>query len=518
MFNKETLIFFLSSVLVFGLSYFNIVIGNSQLVLTLFLLILFIFINRTFLSVTKIASRKWYRPAMLFFGACIVQFLVVTTGGLYSPVLILLPLYTLGISFFMDSRPSMYFLLFSLFALCAHIAVDETASTLFQEDPWSAVLYVISFLIIMPLIHLLIHTYRLKDVISKALIDDIQLKNLREESILAGLTDFVIVTTIDLHILYANESFLRAKGFLMKDVFQRKLLDVLPIKDEAGTQITKESLQIDTVVEKKSVQVFNNVYTNLTAGHPTRTILQIRPIVDLEGAIHQLAFVLTNAQISRKHSIHTFLEQSRMRHQILVEEFKKMFTLAKDRYVLQQIELYGKIEDDLLTAMEIEDHPIKEIKEVYDVTKLVRQVVEAKRDFSQVLGVQLLLADGLFGESSYKAKIDSGWINLLLRKLLDIAILLAYTQEPAAVELSLEQTGDGINVYIKACSQTLTQEDTNKLFVQYYDDLGIKTALRLGSGLEGFIVKTIITELNIGLSVTSGEKSIRFTLPLPKAT
>ena len=93
--NKETLIFFLASLVVIGLSSFTITIDNDQFITALVLVIVLVFVNRTFLTITKIASKGWYRLLLLFLGACIVQLLVVTTGVFYSPLLILLLLFAL---------------------------------------------------------------------------------------------------------------------------------------------------------------------------------------------------------------------------------------------------------------------------------------------------------------------------------------------------------------------------------------------------------------------------------------
>lgn len=54
-----------------------------------------------------------------------------------------------------------------------------------------------------------------------------------------------------------------------------------------------------------------------------------------------------------------------------------------------------------------------------------------------------------------------------------------------------------INIEAFISSMTFNDQEKDLLFTQYYGVLGTSTNLRLGSGLEGYLIKTVATIMNI---------------------
>lgn len=517
MFSIEFLIFFSTGLLSLFLNYFRLSITTTNQVIALFLIVLLMFVSRFFTFYLKGNKSSITNLILLFVSSLLIQFLVISTGGFFSPFLILIHLFTLGSSFLLGLASSVSFLIFSLLMLLLHTWIDQTMLVLFMEDPWSVILYIISFIVIIPLVQLLARTYNLKDRISKLLSERIQLGKIREESIMSGLSELVFVTDRNLRIVSANEAVERTQGLPPEKIIGQYLLDVVPLVDEQGHLVSSSSFFIPKVINEKATSIirnFNMYVKNLQ--RPVKVNIQLRPVVDLKGDVTQIAFIITDIKKEGSHELHSYLEQARVRHKTLTEELKKILVSAPA--VIQQVEMYGKAEDDLLAALEIEDHPIKKSLALYDIAQLAQQVVSAKRGFATTMGVDMQFA--LISNRSpsiFMAFVDIKWLDLLLRKLLDIAILLAYGQAKPWVGFSLREEDRKVIVEMRTKTPPLLPQEYKQLFTQYYGNLGAKTNLNLGSGLEGFIAKTIATELQIPLSVKFQEDYALFALTVPKS-
>jgi len=64
----------------------------------------------------------------------------------------------------------------------------------------------------------------------------------------------------------------------------------------------------------------------------------------------------------------------------------------------------------------------------------------------------------------------------------------------------------------------IDESDKSELFKENFGELGTTTYLRFGSGLEGFIIKSIQEQLGIPVNINFGTnpKRISFTIPLSK--
>lgn len=336
---------------------------------------------------------------------------------------------------------------------------------------------------------------------------------LREKSILGSLSELVLVTDKNLRILSANEAVERTLSLLFGEIVQHNLLDILSLVDKAGGKATPDSLAIRKALENKTTQVIRGFSLVTKAAKPTEVTIQVHPVADLEGEISQIAFVIKSAKAGEAHQLHSYLEQARIKHRALIENLTNLPQLRR------QIEIYSKIEDDLITALEVEDHQIVPVMAQEDVAALCHRVVGAKQNFAKSLGVALSFSkpEGITTAipiSLFFVPVDAKWLDLLLRKVLDMAILLASKERNPAVVFMLGHTEDAVTITISASAPPLSQKDEASLFTQYYGEIGARTNLISGSGLEGFIAKTIATQLHIPLRVVIENNRLTFSLRL----
>lgn len=540
MFSLELLIFFLSSLFIIGLSYYKVPNTILQEITSVLLVVLLILFTRGRIFGSKTPQGVLFKYTPLFLGAFFVQLLVISTGGFFSPFLILLHLFTLGSSFLLGLKSSLSFLIFSVLVLIAHNILNPQMFALLRDDPGSVFLYLVSFAVIIPLSQFLMHSYHFKDALSQLLKEYIQIGEKREESILTSLSELIIVTDQSLNIISTNEAVEEALSLSPSEIIYHSLLKVLPLKDEGGKQVTMESFSIDSMLRDKASRITKSFSFQTKAdSQPRPVIIQTRPVTNPKGEISQIVFVITDTRATPDKARHANLEQVRSQQKKLTENLKRTLTKAKLWQSAVEVELLGKTEEDLFIALEIEDHPIKESIDFLDIACVGKDGVTARQELAKMLGVSLQfilppeekqeeafislsetdVPSQALPISEFTVSADGHWLEVAILRLLDIAILLAAEKKNSLVQLTVRREDESsLSISITTPSPSLTKTQQQELFQEYYGNLGKITNLHLGSGLEGFIAKSILLAINIPLEVKfeSNPPCLEFLLKFSK--
>lgn len=530
MFSLESLIFLLSSLLSLTLIYNRVPTKTLQQIIIVLLIVILIFLKQFVFSKTKPISDRWVRLTILFLSALFVQLVVISSGGFLSPFLILLHLFTLGTSFLLNLPTSVIFLMLSLIILSANIWLNQNLLILFKEDPFSPALYFISFIVIIPLIQILNRNYHIKDVLSRILSENLHLGQQREKSILQGLNELVLVTDENLKILSVNQAVEKITKLSATEIIGSSLVGIFPIKYKDGSQASTQTLSISQMIQDKAARIISDFYLD-QSGVSMPITIQARPIVDLKGEVNQFVFVVKEGNLKEASSeMHRDLDLAHKNLQAVFEEFEKTLSQTNSDNLKLKAELLRKIEEDLLIAQEIEDHSIRENHEFPDVAEVCKRALEGKREFAKNLNVpvQFILSPeenvetpeaALQGVSVFEVPIDPRWLQIILEKLLDIAILLSSEQNGSQVGVLVSrQENKIINVDVVAYRLVIQDQLREKLLTEYFGQLGTNTNLRLGSGLEGFIAQTVADQLKVPLTVKSQQNpsGLIFSLKLSK--
>lgn len=482
--------------------------------------------SRTLFSRSKQSSGQLRRFLLLFLSALFVQLLVINTGGFLSPFVILLYLFTLGVSFLLNVQSSISFLVFSALTLVANIVFNPQIRAIFQEDPWSTILYFVSFAVIIPLAQFLMRSYHIKDALSKVLKEYIQISEKREESILKSLSELVVVTDKSFNIVSTNEAIEKALSLPDSEIINHPLFQVLPLKDADGNPATAESLSAGNFLKDRSARIIKGFSFQAKADpRPRQMVIHAKPITDPgNGQVSQIVFIISDASSFDEAERHVNLDQARKKYKTLFESLGQNLLAAKLRRPATEVKLLAKIGEDLLIAQEIEDHPIRQNIDFSDVAVLGQEAVESKQQLAQALGVSLKfilpseevseaallsLKSSDFpqqdlGVSGFAVPTDGKWLGTMFLKLLDLAILLSGGKENPIVELTVRQEDKvTLGVAVTTSSPPLSEEQQKWLFEANYGHLGKVAYLYLGSGLEGFIAKSILTQFNIPWEIKS---------------
>lgn len=527
----EILSLLFSSLLAFSFIHFKVSITGLQQIVIAAVIILIFFANRFFSSSKQIGYILYL--ALIFLISFSLQILVFSSGGFFSPFIVLFHLFAIALSFLVSMRIAGGFVLFAVVALLVASLFDAKLSSVFNGDLASVALYLLSFGVILPLTQVVSERYHLKDALSKILAKELNV----QKTIFEGLSDIVIITGVDLKILSFNAAAERGLRLSSSELLGRSLFEVLLLKDTKGNPVNESYLNIDDIVEDKTIRINKDLilYIRNTA-LPKTVTMQVRPTGNLEGEIDQLAFIITEGESDKEAGkIHQDLQEALLKHEAALEDLKLKLS-NKGMFDLQRkTESLGKTEKDILTAMELQDHGLKSSMELKDASNVLSHIVSLEDLFAKALGVKinftvdpkyiqeaqkLVPAGSQFSPSTitspyFTMPMDSKWFDLLIQKLLELNVLLVSGTNLPQIDLLLGYDKDF--VYINsAISSTITPEDHRLLFTEYYGKLATTTNLSLGSGLEGYMVKTIASLLRIPLNIKNKDNFLIFTLQFSK--
>lgn len=532
----EILPFLLSSGTSISLIYYKFPLLRIQQIVSLLLVVILLFLTKLSGFKSNVLIREGYKFGIIYVLSLFIQLLVIATGGFFSPLLIVIHIFTLGVSFLLNVKSSVSFLIFSLAVLIFNTQFNASMLQLFKEDPASVILYITSFLIIIPLAQTITRTYHIKDNLSKKLGQYLQISESKSESILRGLNDFVLITDNKLTIISANEAVQKMLKKGEYDLIKKPLLEVVKFQDLNGNPVTFESLQIGNILKDKYARIIEG-FSFFIEGQslPTKVTIQIRPIINHLGNIDQIVFVITSGQSIGFQSTHPDLEQAKLRQRSLFNQIRNTFinhNLVDD---IVKFELFNKSEQDILTVQELADHSLKATNSFEDIAFICKEIISKKTEFARSLGISIqfniiddkdleisyiklresnsaLLSES---DSSYKCLIDKKWISVLIEKLIDTSVLISQSQINKEIIVSLKhQSDNSIGIIITSEVPLIILENKDEILNEYYGKLSMVGSMALGSGFEGFIAKKIADQLNVPIEIRTEKDSGRIVFSL----
>lgn len=529
----EALSLLLSSIISVILIFYQVSITNLQQVVLAAIVILIIILDRFVLKAKK-SINFIFRLLLLFLISLSLQALVLSTGGFSSPFLILFHLFAISLSFIIDVKTATTFLVFAVSSLGLATFLDERLKAVFSNDYGSVALYLFSFLVIIPLSRFVAQRYHLKDALSKILTHQLKV----QKSVLEGLSDIVIITDTSLKILSFNEAASRGLRQSPSELNGRPLFEILILKGAKERIVNKEYLSIDQILQDQTTRTVKDLllYVKNTS-IPRKVNVQTRPTVNMEGKIDQIAFIISDPEnLGKREQSHQNLQEALLKHQTVMEDLYSKLIASGMVDLARKADLFGKIESDILTALEIQDHGLKPTIELKDSSQILPRIISLESFFAKSLGVnlQFKIDDKYIKEAArfiptgsrfsaamvtspfFTVPIDSKWFDLLLFKLLDLSILLASGTSYPQVQIFLTYDVENVSINLIVNSNLVTSSDSRLFFTEYYGRLGMMTNLRLGSGLEGYMAKTLATSLGIPMQIKIDHSLIIVSLQLSK--
>ncbi len=516
-----TFLFLVSSAISFGLIYLRLSTVFSQQIISVVLLFSVVLLGK-FNNVKK-TQTPWQTSIAVLLSSFLVQMLVISSGGLYSPLLIIIHIYTLGAIFLLNSKTPIFFLMLSLGVLSGQLFYDPIIAASFQNDPWTAVIYGMSFLIIIPLALYLSHNYFMKDAFTKILKNYIQMQEQKETSILTALNDLVVVTDQVLNIVSVNISVEKYLQMDKHDILGKKLFDIFTFKDMAGNTGNNTSLSIDSALQDHASHFVEGFMLETIANiKPKPVLIQIRPLADAKGVISQVVIVMSEPVAKREEHSHAGIAEALKRKNTLLDSFAQVTPTTTYESVKAKIGLITHIEEDIFLSAELEDHTISEKPSLSDLVVLTNQRLDQAKTLADFLSIKTSLSyydpestEAAFvklhesqtseldiSPSIYSLPIEKRFVGIIISKMIEIGLLTASATPYKMVQLEMSLDNDK-KIYLKVSMPNpgLQENELADMLVLNNPLTGQKTHLAFGSGMEGSLFKKLCTILNIPFQI-----------------
>lgn len=477
----------------------------------------------------KLLQSPLRQASLLFIVATFVQLLILSTGGLESPFLLLAHLTILGMSFAYSTKTSSAFLVLFLATYAFQYLTQSDINTIINDDPATFVLYILSLIIMAPLSQLLANRYHLKDQLVHAFAKQAKVAS----TIIDSIDQLVVVADVKFNILSTNAS---AEQFLNQPagmLVHKPFFSVFYLKNESGVLLDGSSIQRNGQshqINNLTLYIKNSVKTRPVAVH-------ITPLLDIEGNIEQYGIVISDAHntassdplqavLSAKQS--AMLESLRLK---LVGQ--QLITLAA------YIEIAKKIERDRNILHQFTKDVVVSSSRT-DVAQLSDQIVAQQQTYARTLGVDLKFRIPYFEQTDITKNIvgelqiapmsmsgayftvitDPAWLSLLLEIGTDVSLLLTLASEQNRAFVILDRTPEGIvTINWQIRLPLFRQEEIDQIFAMDFGSFPLKAKMQIASAMEGYALQSIANVLSFNLSVSQDKDTgiTNITCILPKA-
>jgi hypothetical protein len=221
-----------------------------------------------------------------------------------------------------------------------------------------------------------------------------------------------------------------------------------------------------------------------------------------------------------------------MREQAVIEDLKSKLSAKGLLPERGMVELLSRMSQDFATINQLTHHLYEVKPGLIDIAQITERSVVVSTDFAQSLKVKLtyelkqqnqdkvnqLVPQG-FNISAkdltspyFTSSVDIKWFDYLLQKLIDLSILLSSEKSGGVVQVSVtEYSKTELLLIFQTSFTSLTEDLKNDLFIPFYGNIPL-TTLKLGSGVEGYLVKKLSEIMKLDLTVEILEEGLRFKL------
>ena len=338
---------------------------------------------------------------------------------------------------------------------------------------------------------------------------------------LQPINDLIIVTDPDLRILSVNDAVERALQRSQSELLNLPIFEVMLMRDKNGKIVSKETFFSDS--NSASLKRITGISVMNALMLRRKVVVQVQPSKNSEGKITQINFTFNSADASdskqNKHAMS--LAFARAKYEAILEDMKNQLRKEEASYTFKQLMLSEEIEKDIYYSQLFGFVDSKVMTRV-DVVQLCKRTVFHEQEFASTFRVLVDFAIRNFGLKDIEPLIvknfevkpedltgpfftvttDVKKLGMLIKKLLDLLVLLASSEINRQVLLTIEQATDMVIVQLKgSCPEILSNHNLSELYEPYYESLAEKTKLTVGSGLEGAIIKSLSDVLNIPISM-----------------
>ncbi len=452
-------------------------------------------------------------PRLILLDTFLVTFviilLVISTGGLLSPFLVLIHLTAVGFALFFSFEIALTWLGIALLIFVGQIVINPEMRLLVTQSIGEISLYLLSFMVTLPILAILTRSYRLKGILSQLLQEMLDLGKTREDSIIDELDELIFVVDRNLKIISSNQAAQRALGQRGEKLKDQLFFKVVDLRNQLGNQVNKADLLIEQSLIDKTRHFIPKVYLYLpTQVQPSQINIHIDPVVGVQNVVSQVVIMLVLVDDSSQSGNKVIVEQALKRQRVMIDLLKNQLNKLKLSTSVTELDLIERMENDIYDLTELRDHIIHESTNFPDIIILCQQIIALKNSL-----IKLELPQTAQTEI---VQYDARWLKVLIEKLVEISLFL--TASASKVKILVIRGSDSSKINLEVwLSATLTPSQLDQLFEPYFGQLVLADMPDLPqTGLEGVIAKEIARQLNIPLKLDHQDDQIVFKVILSR--
>src|SRR3989344_1028090 len=216
---------------------------SLELLMQIFtILLIFIgIITKFVLPKIKKPVKNYIIPLALLPIVLLIYLLILSTGILFSPFLILSHFFAIGVAFLISPQISVSFILSTFILFVVHLIFENSLCQFLSNNSFLAIIYTISYLGLIPFSYILAKEYKIKEEWLAILENQIATSQIEEEQLLKNIQEAVILINNNFDILYTNQT---AQNLfkLGANVINQNFYKVFNLKDTGGRNLFAYSL------------------------------------------------------------------------------------------------------------------------------------------------------------------------------------------------------------------------------------------------------------------------------------
>lgn len=466
-----------------------------------------------------------FLPVVLF-----IYLLIFTTGGITSPFLIISHFAAIALAFLISPSASINFIISSLILVGANLKIDESARLFITQAPFAAILYLIAYIALIPISHLIAKEYRVKEQWAKILEKQIATSKSQEETMLKNITEAIIVTDLNLKIVYLNQAVGKLLG--ITDTGQ-SLFDVIGLKDTNGRDLFPYNLPFKRTIETKNPSYLEDLQVAKKGGNFLRVNINVLPIIETEGTVGLMLIVKDRQELEKSAQLHqktafitlTYFLDILNRQKSMILRMPKAVVAEPLKATNDQLERVSK---DLFYSMRLESGELGAIYTLVDVGKLTEMVVEEEQKRLEDSGIKIETYSPVKrpevtapkGDEIFKVEKhvfeeifvlgNSPWLKDSLLRLTNLFAMVCKAGQKIRIQASHEQNLSKIIIYLPQIGIDRTKAAS--LLEKFYGVLNQEPRLANGTGLEGYVAKSLIEMMGGNIQITSTSQGLNIAI------
>lgn len=501
----------LSSIILYGLTDLATILKTLSVIILVFLITLKINIKQ---DGSKIKN-SFIKITGLFFMALFIMLLIIATGGIISPLIVVLHITTIALAFLLTFPIAMAFLAAALTSIFAQYYLAYKAHTL-VIDPALLIIQLLSLAALIPFSSVISKRYHLKGKIADYLFAQLSLRKNEEVSILENIDEGVITLARDFSIIKMNKTGENLTEFGDKQIRGKNFFDVFKFFDQDKNPIGKDKFPIGQLSSKLTSFSESNLYVCKKDGTLYNIGFKFSSVLGSLGKIEEFLFVFGKTKQDAP---------SGTSGKVLLGSFNSFEKLVSEiNKNIESLDIHDPNSPGLNILPHLKRnskrmaHAYKNLELLYklsmgeipgllsdlDVGDTVRKMIGQMEDLSLQYQVSFINSAPL--SPPLPIKTNRIIFEEAIGKIIELAIFIAAQSPEKFIIVSTGSSPENIFVFVKISSyNNFPWEKAGELVKPFFGSLSDNHELAQASGLEGYLAESLLKEKGISGGITGSK-------------